>query len=112
MERNSWWRMEQVPQPLSRALCAAFCSILLHNFRSMSHPPNRCEVNTFVSKVFKIIANNNRTIPRREATDFIELTVYSAPLPWWEAIFLGIKEKQRNQIKVLMILGQHINKIF
>ena len=39
MERFSWWRMEQVQHPLSRALCGAFCSILHHVKRSMSHPP-------------------------------------------------------------------------
>ena len=41
MERFSWWRMEQVQHPLSRALCGAFCSILHHVKRSMSHPPYR-----------------------------------------------------------------------
>ena len=40
MERFTWWRMEQVQHPLSRALCGAFCSILHHVKRSMSHPPN------------------------------------------------------------------------
>ena len=40
MERFSWWRMEQVQHPLSRALCGAFCSILHHVKRSMSHPPH------------------------------------------------------------------------
>ena len=43
MERFSWWRMEQVQHPLSRALCGAFCSILHHVKRSMSHPPNSKE---------------------------------------------------------------------
>ena len=43
MERHSWWRIEELPhlsQPLSRALCGVFCSILLHNFRFMSHSPD------------------------------------------------------------------------
>ena len=39
MERFSWWRMEQVRHPLSRALCGAFCSILHHVKRFMSQPP-------------------------------------------------------------------------
>ena len=39
MERFSWWRMEQVQHSLSRALCGAFCSILHHVKRSLSHSP-------------------------------------------------------------------------
>ena len=41
MERFSWWRMEQVQHPLSRALCCAFSSILHHVKRFMSHPKVR-----------------------------------------------------------------------
>ena len=39
MKRFTWWRMEQDPHHLSRALCAAFCSILHHVKRFMSQPP-------------------------------------------------------------------------
>ena len=40
MKRFTWWRMEQDPHHLSRALCGAFCSILHHVKRFMSQPPH------------------------------------------------------------------------
>ena len=39
MKHFTWWRMEQVQNPLSRELCGAFCSILHHEKCSMSHSP-------------------------------------------------------------------------
>ena len=39
MKRFTWWRMEEDPHHLSRALCGAFCSILHHVKRSLSQPP-------------------------------------------------------------------------
>ena len=39
MKRFTWWRMEQDPHHLSRALCGAFCSILHHVKRFLSQPP-------------------------------------------------------------------------
>jgi len=52
MERKLWWWMEQDAHHLSRALCGAFCSILHHNFRSMSHPPNSFLGCEFIFLVF------------------------------------------------------------
>ena len=54
MKRFTWWRMEQnAPHNAQESWCAS-CSILHHNFRTMSHTPHiRLFVLTFTGLVIR-----------------------------------------------------------